>query len=285
MTVACIVVTYNPDAEFPSRLSNLQREFDKIVVVDNNSNVKPKIVCQSMTLICNSTNLGIATALNQGIVEAVSNGAEYICLFDQDSVIDNNFVSLVLTGFKLNNNIGIVAGNYMSPVSGKLGYPTVHNEDEYVYSPISHAITSGSMIKASILPVCGLMRDDYFIDYVDVEFSERVRRNGFTILCTNKALMTHPIGEATNHRFFSYKLTASNHSPTRRYYMARNCIAAFLENITTNKGFALTSLNRLFRIIIVTLLFEKQKSRKLRALVEGMTAGFQRKMGKAIKIY
>lgn len=281
MNVVCVIVTYNPDSDFPLRLKNIQKEFNQIIIVDNNSDSKLEITDSNTITIYNSSNLGIATALNQGIAEAAASGADYICFFDQDSTISGGFVEMLLRGFEAGKNVGVVAANYVNPISKRPGYPvSLQGKKDESYSPISHAITSGSMIKTSILPVCGSMRDDYFIDYVDVEFCERVRASGYAILCTNKILMTHPIGEATNHTFLSHKLTASNHSPLRRYYMARNCIVSSLENFKQNPKFSKISIQRLIKIVIVTLLFETNKMSKSRAIFLGIIDGYFYRMGK-----
>lgn len=278
MMCMCVVVTYNPDVEFLNRLQKMRHEFKKVIVVDNCSDQLPELELENVLLVRNSSNLGVATAINQGVVTAVAAGATYICLFDQDSIIEPGFSNTLLDGFALNPSVGIVAANYFSPISKKNGYS--QSRYHVNYSEIAHAITSGSMISVDVFRECGGTRDDYFIDYVDIEFCERVVAAGFMILCTNSVLMTHPIGEATNHKLFKYRLSASNHSPIRRYYMARNCVYSAVHSVSSNPKFALVSMERLLKITLVTVLFEKAKIRKMQAIALGVYDGLLSQMGR-----
>ena len=50
-------------------------------------------------VIENGQNLGIAGAQNIGIKEAIELGADFICLFDQDSIVPKNYVNQMIQNF------------------------------------------------------------------------------------------------------------------------------------------------------------------------------------------
>ncbi|MGH8499568.1 MAG: glycosyltransferase, partial [Methylococcales bacterium] len=68
-----IVVTYNPDAEFRQRILHVSSQFPLVFIVDNGSNdsvrsmLKVLAADPKIKLTANSTNRGIAEALNQGM--------------------------------------------------------------------------------------------------------------------------------------------------------------------------------------------------------------------------
>ena len=110
MNVVAIIILYNPD------LTKLQRLYDSvvsqvsaIVFVDNSpvadiqaknqqwlNNLDNK-VCHYVSM---GQNVGIATAQNQGIKLAKALQAEFVSLFDQDSVLPNRMVDNLLAMYK-----------------------------------------------------------------------------------------------------------------------------------------------------------------------------------------
>lgn len=284
MSVVSIIVTYNPDSDFRSKLQNIVNQSEYTIIIDNCSKKNVKLHTAGMdnvVIVQNSENVGIAAALNQGIAFAQAYGAEYVCMFDQDSEITPNFIQNLISGFEVIPNVGIVAANYTNPVSGRLGYEDGISVIES-YFRIDHAITSGSMITMSIFSEVGLMRDELFIDYVDIEFCERLKGK-YIILATAQSIMMHPIGQAENHHFLGRKIAASNHSPLRRYYMARNCVHLIRENIRLNPNFAYISLKRLIKIIIMVSAFEEYKLKKIGAISYGMLDAIMGRMGKCTR--
>lgn len=277
--IASIVITYNPDRGIQRRIDNIALQSDLVVVVDNGSANLILKNEKNIIIVKNEKNIGVAAAINRGIGFALSWGANYVCLFDQDSEIEDFFIAKLLGGFKQGKNVGIIAANYISPVSGRIGYSSIP-QDSREYFEIAHAITSGSMLKMEIFSIVGLMREDLFIDYVDIEFCERLDLAGFKILATSKPLMEHPIGNAKNHEIFGkIRITSSNHSPVRRYYMIRNCVRLAIENFSINWNFSRVSLQRVLKIVVITLAFEDNKFIKTRYMLKGLLDGMRGNMG------
>ena len=71
--IAALVVTYFPDQALPERLNRLREQVERLVIVDNGSDAASLVTLQRasdnvhVSVVRNAENLGIATALNQGI--------------------------------------------------------------------------------------------------------------------------------------------------------------------------------------------------------------------------
>ena len=99
--VYAIVVTFHPNIETLHELLNLlSPQVDTILLIDNATPGLAQVVSLSTVdnfeLIINSENLGVATAYNQGVVKAQSEGATHTILFDQDSLPADSLVQVLL---------------------------------------------------------------------------------------------------------------------------------------------------------------------------------------------
>jgi rhamnosyltransferase len=88
-------------------------------------------------------------------------------------------------------------------------------------------IASGSLIPVAALDRVGPMREDLFIDYVDVEWCLRARREGLRCYGVFEATMEHRLGESRV-RVFGREATAR--SPLRHYYLMRNALLLYRES-------------------------------------------------------
>jgi len=111
--IIAIIITYNPD------IIRLQRNIDSIIyqvetvlLIDNGSNnvldLKKLIHLLNCKIIINSQNLGIASALSQGLEYAKNNNFKYLLTLDQDSISTDGMVKELLKGFNMNKNVAIV---------------------------------------------------------------------------------------------------------------------------------------------------------------------------------
>lgn len=77
------------------------------------------------------------------------------------------------------------------------------------------------LVPVEVLKKVGLMRDELFIDYIDIEWCLRTASNGYSLYAIPDAKMSHTIGDE---RKLFLGREVSIHSPLRRYYLARNSI-------------------------------------------------------------
>ena len=88
-TVA-VVPAWNARSRLPDVLGALEGQVERMVVVDNGSRdaTVPWLDTrgQATELLTNATNLGFATAVNQGIRRALELGADAVLLVNDDAV-------------------------------------------------------------------------------------------------------------------------------------------------------------------------------------------------------
>lgn len=233
VNLCAVVVTYNPIKEkVQSLLNQLKHQVRYIILVDNGSSGKvddfidPQI--QNIIQENLQKNLGIAAAQNIGIRKAIELKSDAVIFFDQDSVIEENFVCC------LNEELGEQDVNIVAPVffdgQKKFGYKIVDilpSGRRIKYLPnellksidVSTVISSGMLVKISVFDQVGFFEEGLFIDYVDTEWCLRCVSNGIVIRINPRAIMRHSIGDKSL-QFLNYRIPV--HSPLRRYYRIRN---------------------------------------------------------------
>ena len=90
-SISAIIVTFYPDDRFFEMLELIDKQVDNICIVDNGSTGLSRDKLEglvndthtSLKFISNDENLGLATAQNQGIKEAINLGSTWILLLDQ----------------------------------------------------------------------------------------------------------------------------------------------------------------------------------------------------------
>lgn len=234
--ISSIIVTYNPAPDAVRDLVlALLGQVDLVLVVDNGSqNTAAMEFPQDRVIVHRlGENKGIATAQNVGIQIAREHGASHVIFFDQDSQVPAGFVAELAGAFDQLQAAGKpVAATVPVFKDARYGfyYPFVNidaagrrtklnPEGMATPFPVSLAISSGTFTSMEVLDKVGLMRDDFFIDYVDTEWCLRALSKGLVCHAVPAAQMEHAIGDKFV-RFLGLHLPV--HSPFRRYFRIRN---------------------------------------------------------------
>lgn len=235
--VVAVLVTYNPNENLLGNVFSSISNQVKLLVIDNGSknlNSIELIATQykNIQFFPLNKNIGLAAAQNFGISIAKTNKASHVLFFDQDSVIELGFVENLLSTesslLKSGAKVAAVGPSFYDPENG-ISYPaTVYwgpfiKRVELTNEPIkaSFIIASGCLIRLAIIDDIGLMRDELFIDYIDVEWSLRANHLGYSVYMTPLAKMAHTIGDK---RISILGRAISIHGPMRRYFMIRNSL-------------------------------------------------------------
>jgi len=91
---------------------------------------------------------------------------------------------------------------------------------------VDHLIASGCLIPMGVLGHVGSMREDFFIDFVDVEWCFRARHAGYRVYGVCAAHLEHRLGDEPE-RFLGREYLT--HSPQRHYFHARNAMLLYRE--------------------------------------------------------
>lgn len=288
--ICSIIVTYQiQPKKFKNCLKLHQENFTQIIVVNNSPEIDlSSLQTNQIILINNPNNIGLAAALNVGIKEAKKKCFQMVALFDQDTILQENFIQQML---KYINNfqakkklVAVYSPVYYNQVTKetsrhisfkpfRLVRSLVDNDN---YASPYYVITSGSFIPIDVLDEVGPMREELFIDFVDIEWCLRARKKNYHIVAINKVVINHHLGDyAISFMRHRYPI----HSPLRMYYYFRNATYLYhLEGIDWNWRFVDFSRN-LFRLLFYLVLV-KDRLTYFRYIMKGKYHGIIKKMGK-----
>lgn len=290
--VSAIIVTYNSELEtLMNQYYSLLGQVQNIIYVDNGSENyidiygsldEMKTDRMTICFIHNEKNCGLGFAHNQGIEKARELNTDYVLILDHDSVLKKGFVGELLnTSHELEQkgiNVGAVGPVYINEATGEV-YPITKYCGPFIKrlrptnQPLeaSVLISSGTLVATSVLDCVGGMHEGLFVDYIDIEWSYRVRRQGYKLYATAAAVMNHQIGDK---RLSILGRKISAHSPLRRYFLARNSIH-MLRCPYISVGYKLRELTfNIFRIFIFAFI-SKQRIKYLKYSFRGLVDGFK----------
>jgi rhamnosyltransferase len=238
--VAAVIVLYHPDIALLERaLRSVCEQVEAVFIVDNTPNPSAELaplLCKSQKLIQYlplGSNQGIAAAQNAGIRECSRRSFSHVLFLDQDTVPPARLIEKLLRSERELAGSGIRVGavgplfvdQKSQVLSYAIRYAWFRAKKVFIEPPGSGPveadwlISSGSLIRSSVLEEVGTMREDLFIDWVDAEWGLRARSKRFRNFIVPDAVMEHSIGDASV-ELFSHSF--SMHSITRNYYIVRN---------------------------------------------------------------
>lgn len=244
-----VVVTYHPDT-IPLRglLGTLYGQVQAITVIDNTpgrSAVAAGVVTElqqrwpNLWLHALGENVGIAAALNLGIRRAIEEGYGYVLLSDQDSLPSEGMVACLRSIAERLQAQGVRVGcvnpeyydhntdqafPFQVQLPGRWFYCSAGGAQAKPWLEILTGITSGSLVPIPVFAEVGLMREDYFIDYVDTEWCHRARHHGYRLYGTSATRLQHHLGEDSFPVWMLGWRAYSAYSPQRLYYRFRNFV-------------------------------------------------------------
>jgi rhamnosyltransferase len=273
-----VIVAYEPTKSIFDLILVLKKKLRKIFIIDNSGNdfsnnlLNDLISDDFLKIKRNSTNKGIATALNQGVKNAIESGFDWVLTLDQDTILKDNFLDLAINSFKNFPNkseIGAIGLNSIDS-NGKLNYNNNFTTKDYL-------ITSGMFVPLKIFINYGFFKESYFIDNVDLEFSLRIRSFKKKLLLTKSAGIIHKPGNTIYKNFFNLTtFQSSNHNSIRRFYMSRNNFLLSKEYVLKFPFFIL-KLNYFFlKSVFLFVLVEKNIKPKLYETFRGFLESFKK---------
>lgn len=267
-----IVVAYKPDNRLLDSLKVLKNVdlLDKIYLIDNTPKEDLNYSYQSgkIKYIPFNYNKGIAFAQNIGFKMAIKEGYEWALTLDQDTIIHDDLLDKY--DYFINNtnnqNIAIINSDYKDLNTGELKY----NNNSNIY--VDDVISSGSIIKLSVLNYVGFMYEYFFIDQVDNEFCYRVKKSGLSIVILPGSGFEHRLGNIKNLKLGPIHISIYNQPPIRVFYRTRNIIIFSKKYKDYNLRFKNTII--LLKDFI-RLIFERKKLLKYKMFFKGVYQGFK----------
>lgn len=239
LKIAVLIVTFNPDVKILAKLierlksSKLQLTIYLIDNASDNSHALKSMCLPEYDFVFLSENIGLGGAQNILLQKIEKSDSDAVLFFDQDSEPTDEFITSLIQGLtelqSKGHKVGAVGPVFYDPRTGtnspfsliqgcriKSIYPESSDPLK-----VSFLINSGMLVPVQTLKDVGLMRDELFIDYIDIEWCLRTASKGYSFYAISDAKMSHTIGDA---RKVFLGREVSIHSPLRRYYLARNSI-------------------------------------------------------------
>ena len=207
--VVAVVVTYFPAlAALAQAVESLRAQVDGVVIVDNTDApelaIDTSVFGPGVTVLRQDHNHGIGQAQNRGIAHARQLGATHVLLLDQDSLPPAQLVaSLLRTLQGAGPDVAAVGPVCRDVKTGqplaliqRRGWRIRRIAPEGLTQPVSvdYIPASGTLIALAALARIGALREDYFIDRIDVEWCLRARRRGWAVLVDCGVELRHDLG-------------------------------------------------------------------------------------------
>lgn len=217
MKIIGVVTTYFPDfKKLQANISTYLEQLDYLFIWENTPKEKSRVAAffkgqEKIIIRTTGDNEGIAKDLNTITQWAIEHGYEYVLTMDQDSAFQPGDFPKYLDIVSQNdqNNIGLWTPAYKNTGSKSLLEKEI-------------TMTSGSIVKTSVIKVCGFFSEELFIALVDSEYCFRIRKNGYRIIQASPIVLKHQLGYKKVNK---WGIVTINYSALRTYYIVRELVS------------------------------------------------------------
>lgn len=218
--IGSVVVLYNPTKDEIENINTYLSEVDYAVIIDNSDVNNEKVVnslildLEKIEYYSEGTNLGLCKGLNIGVAILKKKGCDWALLFDADSKIGSNIVSVYKKAIKeyQNKEVALFAPVHMFDRSSKKPYKG--------YKCINWSMTSGWLININIFCKQNGFFEELFVDGLDMDYCFKSHENKYEIIECGEAVINHNPAETRSFWGIKYGIA----SPQRYYMQARQLI-------------------------------------------------------------
>lgn len=286
-----ILVLYHPrKADLAHWLSAGRGLLRHRLAVDNAEEPDPALHARlrraGLEVLVNGNRGGLAGAYNRGAAWLQSQDCELMFFFDQDSQPRPGFFEAMLAAAGERPGQPFILGaqiheralrRYMPLLDPACRWPRRLKMDggDQGLLPSLCVISSGSALSQAAWRRLGAFREDYFIEYIDIEYALRAWHLGVPVLTQTAAVLDQQAGEIV-HQGRHY---ATCHPAWRRYYMARNAIDA-LRRYPGRRPLLCSGLLWLLYQALGVMRLETARKDKLSAMLVGLDDGWHGRLGR-----
>ena len=185
----------------------------------------------------NGRNLGFPAGNNIGIRHAIADGADYVILLNNDTVVDPRFADELIAAARRVPSAGMIssliffhdrpnivwfAGGDISTWTGRSRHVGYLHGDRGQFKgdvPIGRPCACSLLVTRRFLETVGLMKEGLFLYGEEIDWMLRARRLGFQCVLASRSKVWHKVSSSTK---------ASPH-PVFLYYSTRNMLAVLRE--------------------------------------------------------
>jgi len=209
-----------------------------LIIVDNGSTDGSEAILRNrfpdIELIMTGHNLGFAGGNNAGIAHALSHGADYVWLLNNDTVVEPDSLSELVKVAEQYDRTGIVgskiyyydkpnkiwfAGGTWNKHQSFTGHRGLNEIDTGQYEEITTVgfISGCSLLaRSTMIKEIGMMKEDYFLYWEDVDWNATAVEHGWKILFAPRSRIRHKVSSSTTDK-----------SRTQSYYFMRSGLLFF----------------------------------------------------------
>jgi GT2 family glycosyltransferase len=232
-----VVLNYRTPEQTWLAVRSLQTSLTRpsaVIVVDNGSGDGSvdafRSTLEGVEILETGANLGFSGGSNAGIRRALERGMDFVLLVNSDAVLAPDMLDRLLDAASADPGAGILApvllsreepdhiasaGIVFSFRTGRMrhrgaGLPLSLLPPAAVM-PVDAVSGCVMLIRREVFEQAGLLDDDYFFSFEDIDFCLRARAAGFGVACVQDALAYHEGGRTIGRR-----------SSRRVYFATRN---------------------------------------------------------------
>ncbi|OGM05223.1 hypothetical protein A2715_04690 [Candidatus Woesebacteria bacterium RIFCSPHIGHO2_01_FULL_39_32] len=239
-----------------------------VVVVDNASSDDSIEKIQNdklkFKIIENKENLGFAGGNNVGIKYAIKNGADYVMVLNNDTIVHPDLVLRIIEATKKHSNFGVASpkiyferefefhkerykkddlGKVIWYAGGQIDWDNVYGKtrgvdevDKGRYDEVEEtdfATGTCMFLSRKALEKVGLFDEKYFMYYEDTDLSLRIKKAGFKVLYIPKAVVWHKVAQSSGigSKLNDYFTTRNRLLFGMRYARLRTRFALYKESL------------------------------------------------------
>lgn len=235
--VAIIILNWNGCADTLECLESVGRigsEAIRIVVTDNGSSDGSALAIRrcypDVQLLENGSNLGFAAGNNSAIARALHEGAEFVLLLNNDTIVDTGIIDAFRDAARRMPQAGVLgakiyyhadpqrlwyAGGYWDPRTLSFNEYGAGEIDQGQYDQLTETdwvIGCAMFVRAEVFREVGLLEPKFFLNNEEVDFCSRVRRAGYSCAYVPRARLWHKVSASFG----------GEDSPLKEYFSARN---------------------------------------------------------------
>jgi len=234
-SVYIVVLNYNgleDTIECVDSLKKLEYTNYQIVLVDNcstdESATRLKEIYPEYYFIKTERNFGYAGGNNAGIKYALKQSADYICILNNDVVVEPDFLDFIIKEMENDYGIGITGpkiceyddksviqstGSKISLYTGRVPAINAGKKCSDFQDSISVDYIGGAclVIRSSLIEEIGLIPEIYFLFFEETEWCLKAKRNKNKIVCVCQSRVYH-----------KGSVSIAKIKGLKAYYMTRN---------------------------------------------------------------
>lgn len=251
MKLAILICNYNKSNYLKNCIESVkassipQRLNWEMIIVDNCSEddsreYLSKLRDEEIKAIYNEKNLGGSGGFNTGLRQVIDKDYDYVMLLDNDAKLDENCIATLLEFLETHQDYGMVGSLLLSMdhqnIVQELGadidfeqyyvkpyYKNANKEDVPELVECDYVPACCLMVRIDALRSVGLMDEENFIYWDDIEWGYKFKLAGYKVGAYSKAIAWHKMGVATRSNTFG------------TYYFWRNRVKFFLTYITDSQ--------------------------------------------------